>query len=105
MCIQRIDVVIPVKNEAFKLQCCCKHIRKYLPVNNLIIVVSPSKDNTFQVAKDYGNIVIQDENKGVGCARAIGLEKVKTKYFASIDADIIVQRARLRYKKASSCSS
>lgn len=92
MSIKKVDVVIPVKDEAFKLGFCCKSVLKHIPVNNLIIVVSPSKDDTLEIARKYGNIVITDENKGVGHARAIGLEKVVTEYYASIDADITIPK-------------
>lgn len=42
----KIDIVITAKNEAFKLQICCRELLKKVPINNLIIVVGESKDNT-----------------------------------------------------------
>ena len=87
---RKVDVVIPVKNESEKLRFCCESVLKHIPVNNLIIVVSPSKDRTLQVAEHFGDIVFTDENNGIGHARALGLEKVETEFYASIDADIII---------------
>jgi len=88
----KIDVVIVVKNEAFKLQMCCKELLKRVPLNNLIIIVGKSKDNTLVTAQKYANIILEDENKGVGYARRLGLEKVETEYYASVDSDVILSR-------------
>jgi glycosyltransferase involved in cell wall biosynthesis len=88
----KVDVVIPVRNEFTKLEFCCKSALRRIPINNLIIVVSPSKDRTLQVAKKYGNIVFMDDNQGVGHARSLGLEKVETEYYVSLDADIIIPK-------------
>jgi glycosyltransferase involved in cell wall biosynthesis len=88
----KIDVVIAVQNEAFKLQTCCRELLKKVPINNLIIVVGESKDNTLEIANKYADIVINDENKGIGYARSLGLEKVVTDYYASIDSDVILSK-------------
>jgi glycosyltransferase involved in cell wall biosynthesis len=89
----KIDVVIAVKNEASKLNICCTELLKRVPINNLIIVVGRSKDNTLETAKKYANIIVEDENKGIGYARSLGLEKVETDYYGSIDSDVIVSRS------------
>jgi glycosyltransferase involved in cell wall biosynthesis len=86
----KIDVVIAVKNDASKLNTCCTELMKKVPINNLIIVVGRSKDNTLETANKYANIIIEDENKGIGHARSLGLEKVETDYYASIDSDVII---------------
>lgn len=88
----KIDAVVAVKNEAFKLQICCRELLKKVPINNLIIVVGESKDNTLEIANKYADIVVEDENKGIGYARSLGLEKVETEYYASIDSDVIISK-------------
>ena len=88
----KIDIVITAKNEAFKLQTCCRELVKKVPINNLIIVVGESKDNTIEIANKYADIVIEDENKGIGYARSLGLEKVETDYYASVDSDVILSK-------------
>jgi glycosyltransferase involved in cell wall biosynthesis len=88
----KIDVVIVVKNEASKLQICCRELLKKVPINNIIIVVGESKDNTLETANRIADIVLKDENKGIGYARSLGLEKVETEYYASIDSDVILSK-------------
>ena len=88
----KIDAVIAVKNESSKLHACCMELFKKVPINNLIIVVGKSRDNTLETAKKFANIVIEDENKGIGYARNLGLKKVETKYYASIDSDVVLSK-------------
>jgi len=88
----KIDAVIAVKNEAFKLGYCCKELRKKVPISNLIIVVGKSEDKTLETANKYADILIEENNKGLGYARNQGLKEVKTEYYASIDSDVILSK-------------
>jgi len=89
----QFDVVIAAKDVTDTLGACCKALREIAYLNNLIIVVGKSKDSTIELAEEYGDIVVQDHGEGIGEAREVGLKNVKTKFFAFVDADVIVTRA------------
>lgn len=87
---EKIDVVVLAKDSERSLESCCKAVLNYVPVGNLIVVVGKSVDRTFEIAARFANILVKDEGKGIGCARGEGLEHVKTRFYASIDSDVIV---------------
>lgn len=83
---KKIDVVIPTKGEP-SLIYCVKLTRKYVPVNNLILVASRRTRN---LVENLGDIIIYDDRKNVGIARSLGLKEVKTEFYASIDSDVLL---------------
>ena len=89
----RFDVVIAAKDVADTLGVCCEALRKIAYLNNLIIVVGKSKDSTREVAEEHGDVIVQDRGEGIGEAREVGLKSVETKFFAFVDADVIVTPA------------
>jgi glycosyltransferase involved in cell wall biosynthesis len=91
--LRKFDVVVTAKNAAKTLGLCCRALRNRVCLNNLIIVVGKSRDSTMEIAKKYGDIVVNDQSRGIGWAREVGLEKVETQYFAYVDADVIVAPA------------
>ncbi len=88
----RFDVVIAAKDMASTLGTCCQALKEIGYLENLIIVVGKSKDATAEIAEKYGDIVVQDHGEGIGEARQVGLKNVKTRFFAFVDADVIVTR-------------
>jgi len=82
----KIDVVIPTKNE-WTLPYCIQSVRRNISVNKLILV-APS--NCIASLKPLADILVAFDEKNVGRARAKGLEYVETKYFASVDSDILI---------------
>jgi glycosyltransferase involved in cell wall biosynthesis len=95
-----IDVVIPVRNEALKLKVCCEALLRHIPVRSLIIVVGESKDESLRISREFANIVVQDENKGIGHARALGLKKVESEFYASIDSDVVISESWYKFCRA-----
>lgn len=87
---ENIDVVILAKNSEKTLEYCCKAVLTRIPVNNLIIVVGKSVDKTLEVAEKYAHLVIEEETNTIGSARDLGLKHVETKFYASIDSDVII---------------
>lgn len=82
----KVDVVIPTRGEPY-LPSCVRHVREYVPVNNLVLVAnSKARD----VVEDLGDIVIYDDRKNVGIARSLGLEQVQTEFYASVDSDVLL---------------
>jgi hypothetical protein len=90
----KIDVVIPSKGE-WTLRYCLASVRKNVPINKLILV-RPSKinspDASWQGIESMPNEIIFFDQKNIGAARAMGLESVKTEYYASIDSDVVVNK-------------
>ncbi|MHA1774701.1 MAG: glycosyltransferase [Candidatus Heimdallarchaeota archaeon] len=88
----KVDVVVPAYNSERTLGKCLSAIRECMEVNNLIVVYSESKDNTLEIAKSYSDIVLTVPKGNIGLARAVGLQEVKTPYYASVDSDVAVNR-------------
>lgn len=88
-----ISVIVPVYNaEAYIEECLRSILGQTLQGIEIIVVNDGSKDKTLQIvrslAEENPNIVIIDqENKGVACARAAGLKKASADYIGWVDAD------------------
>lgn len=85
----KVDVVIPTIGET-SLSLCLQAIEKSMRVNRIILVGPEDLRSRF---KDWKKIMIVVSNsKNVGKKRDLGLEYVTTKYYASIDSDVIVNK-------------
>lgn len=84
----KMDVVVCVKNNAIGLDYILNQIFSYIPYKNLIVIYGTSKDQTVEIAKKYTRHVYWDEDKGLGAARGLGIEKAKSELVAMIDSDI-----------------
>lgn len=82
-----ITVVIPAHNEEEGL----KATKILLPefIDNIIVVNNNSTDNTGNVAKEIGAIVIDEEEKGYGSAYKTGFKNIppNTDFVVTCDAD------------------
>lgn len=86
-----VSVVMPAYNEE-------KYILKSLEAFcnqtftnfELIVADNNSTDNTAQIARDFGAIVVTAKEKGVGHARQAGFTKAKGEIIASTDSDTMV---------------
>ncbi|MGQ9507717.1 MAG: glycosyltransferase [Candidatus Bathycorpusculaceae bacterium] len=88
----KVDVVVCAKNQAVCLERVLKQIIRYVPFENLIVVYGTSKDNTREIAEKYATKVFWDEDKGLGAARALGIEKATSEFVALIDSDVILTK-------------
>ena len=79
-----ISVVIPVKNEAFKIRACLDGIlSQSIPINEIIVIDSGSTDGTIDVVKKYQNVTLIeipafDFNHGE--TRNIGVQKATSEF-------------------------
>jgi len=87
-----VDVVVCVKNRAESLDRVLQQIVHEIPFKNLIIIYGSSKDKTKEVAERYTSQVFWDEDKGLGAARKLGMEKATSEVVAMIDSDIILTK-------------
>jgi glycosyltransferase involved in cell wall biosynthesis len=85
-----VDVVIATKNQAQSLEKLLKQVVHQIPFRNLIIVYGSSRDNTKSIAEKYTDKVFWDEDKGLGAARALGIEKATSEIVVMIDSDVIL---------------
>lgn len=84
--LMRIDLVIPTKGE-WSLPFCVRRVRKYVPVNRLIMV---GPENLGQKVRNLADVFVPFNERNIGKARAKGLEYVETEYYASIDSDVLI---------------
>lgn len=104
--MEKVDVVIPTMGEP-SLRCCVDSIRKNMAVNKLILVAPKILDSLVQFP-DIEWIICDERN--VGKKRALGLKRVTTPYYASIDSDVLITRkwynwcmATIRRKGVGAC--
>jgi len=86
----KVDVVVCTYNSEKYLEECLKSIKKYIPVNRLIVVDHFSKDSTPIIAEDYADLILW-ENQSLGFARQLGISKVTTPYFLFVDSDVVIK--------------
>ncbi len=84
-----ITVIIPAFNEEKSIGKVIDAISKEV-VNHVIVVSNTSTDNTVEVAKQAGAIVLEESRKGYGWACLLGIEKaneLKTDIVVFLDGD------------------
>ncbi len=87
-----VSVVIPAYNEQGFIEKTLKSLQKqdYKQSFEVIVVDNGSKDQTAEIAKKHGAVVICETKKGVQFARQAGFKAAKGKYIASTDADTVL---------------
>lgn len=89
----QISVIVPVYNgEKYIRECLDSIFSQTFTDFEIIIVDDGSTDNTFDILTELSvkcnNLsIIRQENKGVSCARNIGIKHAKGKYLCFIDSD------------------
>jgi glycosyltransferase involved in cell wall biosynthesis len=93
MPIPKVSIIVPCFNQAQYLDEALQSLHKQTYTNwECLIVNDGSPDNTEEVArkwetKDPRFIYIYKENGGVSSARNLGIEKAKSEYILTLDAD------------------
>lgn len=89
----KLSIIIPVYNcERFLNQCINSVLMQTLDNIEVICIDDGSTDQSVDIIKkkslaDNRIVLFQQENKGAGIARNIGIDKAKGKYVAFLDAD------------------
>lgn len=90
----KITVVVPAYNvERFLAQCLDSLVNQTRMCHKVVVVNDGSKDKTGDIAAEYAarypEIIkyINQENKGLGAARNVGLQVVDTEYVVFLDSD------------------
>jgi poly-beta-1,6-N-acetyl-D-glucosamine synthase len=86
-----ISVLIPAHNESDVLRECLDAIRgQTLAVDEVIVVADHCSDDTADVARSYGAVVIETEQRAKAASQDIGLPHVRGEILVCIDADTVI---------------
>lgn len=91
----QVSVIIPVYNAENYLLNAVKSVMQFSCVQEILLVEDASPDNALslckQLEKEYPIVKLfthpNNENRGAGASRNLGIEKAKARYFAFLDAD------------------
>lgn len=90
-----ISVIIPIFNEKEVIQNCLLSLRdqslKGLPENTeieLIVVDDGSNDGSYDIAKEYADLIIKQDHLGTAIARNKGAEVAKGEILVFVDGDM-----------------
>lgn len=78
-------------NSANTLRNCLASIRNLSNDSRLIVVDHTSQDNTLEIASTF-SAEVHHETKGLGYARQLCLDLVKTEFIVFVDSDVEVER-------------
>jgi glycosyltransferase involved in cell wall biosynthesis len=83
-----VSVVIPCYKYAHYLKECVDSVKNQTyPVHEIIVVNDGSPDNTSEIAKELGVILVEKENGGLSSARNAGIKVATGEYIMCLDAD------------------
>ena len=82
--------MVTTKNCEKTLGLTLKSVVNNIPVGRIIVVDGRSNDKTLEIAGRFADFVVNDEGRGIGHARDLGLSLVETEIFAFIDSDVII---------------
>jgi glycosyltransferase involved in cell wall biosynthesis len=88
----RLSVVVPAYNEERYLEPCLRALREQGVELELVVVDNASSDATAEIAREYADLVVREERKGVAFARERGWRSAKGEIIAFTDADTVVAR-------------
>jgi biofilm PGA synthesis N-glycosyltransferase PgaC len=89
----RISVLIPAHNEAAVLkECLDAVVGQTQPVDEIVVVADSCTDDTADVARSFGAVVVETEQGGKAASQDAGLPHVTGDVLVCIDADTVVDR-------------
>ena len=90
-----VDLVMWTKNAGDTLEPVLRRIEDVIPnenINQRILVDYRSEDGTTDIAKKYGWTVYEAKEMGIGSAANEALRHVKTKFFISVEHDVLLAK-------------
>jgi len=90
--MKKVTVIIPTYNmEKYITGAVDSALNQTYENCEIIVIDDGSTDNTFNILKRYNNKIryIKQDNKGLACARNVGIKKSIGDYIALLDADDI----------------
>ena len=87
-----ISVIIPCYNQAHFLGECIESVlAQSVKPDEIIVVSDGSPDNTAEIARKYGVILVEKENGGLSSARNAGITIATSQYIMPLDADDLLR--------------
>ena len=87
-----ISIYVPVFNGEKTIERCINSVLKQsVKPNSILILNDSSNDNTLEILKRYEALIkikSNHSNLGLSLSRNIAVNELKTRYIASIDADV-----------------
>ncbi len=83
-----VDIIIPTLGEP-ALDLSLQAIEKCMNVNRIILI---GPEHLKLKYKNWSSIDVVVSDANVGCKRSIGVDNVRTKYFACVDSDVIISK-------------
>ena len=87
MCLDKVIVVIPVRNDARRLRVCLHSVLRQVPAYRVHVIDNGSKDGSGEVAGELGATVIRCPGLRVGALRNRGCERSSSEFIAFVDSD------------------
>ena len=84
---KKVAVLVPCLNEELTVGCVLKKLKLYLPNAELFVVDNGSTDNTVDLARKSGAIVLHQPLRGKGNALRLGFSKIDADIYLVIDGD------------------
>lgn len=88
--LERLDVIVPVKNTRGNWKDCLDSFYREIPINRLLIGDGGCTDNTIKIVSNYSRVTVFDQSKlktlGYSIKRLI--EEVKTEWFVYLHSDV-----------------
>ncbi|MEO1275103.1 MAG: glycosyltransferase [Pseudomonadota bacterium] len=98
-----VSVVIPAMDAAATLADTLRSVLSQPQLEEVIVVVQPSSDQTLSVAQSTGDprvTAIADDGRGIARAMNIGIARARGRWFAKIDADDLLPEGRFAWQVA-----
>ena len=86
----RLSVVIPVKDDSGPLKVCLQALaQQSTPVFEIIVVDNGSADDSADVARRFGAIVVREDMPGIAAAAGAGYDRTLGELVGRLDADSV----------------
>jgi glycosyltransferase involved in cell wall biosynthesis len=86
-----VDVLVATYNSAATLEQSLSSVRRFLPVQRIIVVDRSSTDGTPEIARRWG-AEVHDDRTGLGYARNLALRLADTDPVIFVDSDVVLTR-------------
>jgi poly-beta-1,6-N-acetyl-D-glucosamine synthase len=89
--VARVSVLIPAHNESAVLRECLDAVlAQTLPVDEIVVVADSCSDDTADVARSYGAVVVETQQGAKAASQDVGLPYVTGDVLVCIDADTVI---------------
>ena len=94
----KLSIVMPAYNAGKYIEAAIRSVmeQESFPEDSEIIVIDDgSSDETDEIARSNGAVVLTQDHKGAACARNTGLKAAKGEYILLLDADDLLSEGAI----------